>query len=119
MAKGNEDSKAAHVKIAVLSVVIAIALATVIYNVWPSGSKTPEVPPKDAVDTARQQIGQALEQNTGKYATVAAERSTDNSSIVLTGYVETQALMDEMNKKLKELNLSVPVKSEVIIRQKR
>lgn len=119
----NETSSSnAGLKIAVLAAVIVLSLSFLVYRFWPSGPATPEVPALDAVDTARQQIYSALTGQPGDefaFAQVEVNRSADQSSLIVSGRVDAQAKIDEVNRRVKSLNLSVPTKVELVIVTKR
>lgn len=112
----------AGLKVAVLAAVIVLSLSFLVYRFWPSGPATPEVPALDAVDTARQQIYSALQGQPGDefaFAQVEVNRGTDQSSLLVSGRVDAQAKIDEVNKRIKALNLTVPTKVELVIMTKR
>ncbi|MGH7130805.1 MAG: hypothetical protein ACREJO_02535 [Phycisphaerales bacterium] len=115
-------SSNAGLKIAVLAAVIVLSLSFLVYRFWPAGTATPEVPALDAVDTARQQIYAALKGQPGDefaFAQVEVNRAPDQSSLVVSGRVDAQAKIDEVNKRIKALNLTVPTKVELVIMTKR
>ena len=118
----NSSSSNASLKIAVLAAVIVLSLSFLVYRFWPTGPATPDVPALDAVDTAQQQIYSALRGQPGDefaFAQVEVNRGADQSSLMVTGRVDAQAKIDEVNKRIKALNLTVPIKVELVIMTKR